>query len=47
MLVSSETTINQPVIDNSQYSYILYVELPDSAIDYYQTVIKYTTTAPH
>jgi hypothetical protein len=45
--VSSETTITDPVIDNSQYSYILYVELPDSDIDYYQTVIEYTITEPY
>ncbi len=44
---SNSTTISNPIIDNSQYSYLLYVLLPDTAINYYQTVIEYTTTQPH
>jgi len=34
------------LIDNSMFSYILYLDLPDSNIYYYQTVIEYTTTGP-
>lgn len=44
---SSETAISNSVIDNSQYSYLLYLTLPDSDINYFQTVIEYTTTAPN
>jgi hypothetical protein len=44
---SSETTISHATIDNSQYTYILYLNLPDSDVYCLHVVIEYTFTEPY
>ncbi|HEY76716.1 MAG TPA: hypothetical protein G4O00_11145, partial [Thermoflexia bacterium] len=44
---SSTTSISNPIIDNSLYTYILQWNLPDSTIWGYAVIIEYTYTGPH
>ncbi|RLC76864.1 MAG: hypothetical protein DRI61_12535 [Chloroflexi bacterium] len=44
---SDTSSISYNPIDNSQYTYFLHLDLPDSDVNAYFVVIEYTYTGPH
>ena len=44
---SQDTTMAYATIDNSQYAYYLYLDLPDMVVGVYGVVIEYTITEPY
>jgi hypothetical protein len=44
---STDTTILNPIIDNTQYSYYIALYLPDSNVIAYDIFIEYTIDRPY